>query len=72
MIYVPYGKSGGSRKDRDMTEAIIEAIKDEINSEVHKLTLILGDFNAEPGSLRAVKDLTDNEHWTDVGANASW
>ena len=72
MVYVPYGKSGGAKADKDLTEAIIEAIKVEIDNEYHKPTLIMGDFNSEPGNLRAIKALLDSQQWLDVGANASW
>ena len=55
-----------------MTEAITEAIKEEIAAEYHMPTLILGDFNAETDSLSAVKDLTKDEQWFYVGVIASW
>ena len=72
VVYVPYGKSGGAKADREITDAIVEAIKAEIESEFHRPTLIMGDFNAVPGSLRSVKDMLDTNQWIDVGACASW
>ena len=72
MCYIPYGKSGEAKADRDITEAIIEAIKGEIESEYHKPTLIMGDFNAIPGSLQAVRSSLDEEQWISIDANAAW
>ena len=70
--YVIYGKSGGSNKDKAVTEEILNAIKEELASEIHRPTLILGDFNAEPDSLKAAKDLIENDQWVDIGKNAAW
>ena len=35
-------------------------------------TLIMGDYNAVPNTLRAVKELIEDELWEDVGAKADW
>ena len=59
-------------KGSEMKDAIVEAIKAEIESEFHRPTLIMGDFNAVPGSLRSVKGMLDTNQWIDVGACASW
>ena len=32
----------------------------------------MGDFNAVPNTLRAVKELIEDELWEDVGAKADW
>ena len=72
MVYVPYGKSGGAKADKDLANSIIEAIREEIATEYHKPTIIIGDFNVEPATLRAVGEMIEQEQWIDVGANASW
>ena len=70
--YVIYGKSGGATKDKAVTDAILQAIKEEIDSEIHRPTIILGDFNAEPDTLKTAKKWIEDEQWIDVGKNASW
>ena len=49
-IFNIYGKSGGSKEDIAMTEAILEATEDEKTAEQQKTkqtlpTIIIGDFN---------------------------
>lgn len=34
--------------------------------------IIIGDFNAEPNSLKGAEELMDEEGWIDAGAVASW
>ena len=72
MVYVPYGKAGGAKADKDFTNSIMEAIREEIETEHHKPTIIIGDFNAETATLQAVSEMIDHEQWIDVGANVSW
>ena len=67
MCYVFYGKSGGTKADKNFKNQIIEAIGEEIESEHHKPTLILGDFNAIPSSIRAVQEMIEQDQWLDVG-----
>ena len=55
----------------DRNAEAIEASKEEIKMHSYMPTIILGDFNAEPGSLPAAKDLIDNKQWMDVGTKAS-
>ena len=72
IIFVIYGKSGGSKHAKGVTEAIIAAIREEIVAYCNQPVLIIGDFNAEPNSLMQAKELIDEEAWIDVGAVASW
>ena len=54
-VYVIYGRSGGSTKDKAVTETIPEAIKEEMDTEYHRPTIIMGDFNAAPDALKTAK-----------------
>ena len=71
-VFVIYGKSGGSKHARGITEAIIAAIRKEMGPNCNQPVLIMGDFNAAPNSLMQAKELIDEEAWIDVGAVASW
>ena len=72
VVFVIYGKSGGSKHARAITDAIIAAIRKEMGPCCNQPVLIMGDFNAEPNSLMQAKELMDDEAWIDVGAVASW
>ena len=54
-----------------ITESVVDAIIEEMQAEPYTLTMITGDFNAEPKMLTNVKELIEEENWTDLGANAS-
>ena len=64
--------SGGLREAIATTEAIVQAIKREVKTESHKPTIVAGDFNKEPCTLQAVKELKNEESWVDVGEVAAW
>ena len=53
--YVLYGKSGGSKEAIATTEAILEAIEEEVEGDPILPTIVQGDFNATPSKLKAVK-----------------
>jgi len=72
MVFVIYGKAGGTKHAKGITEAIIAAIRQEIGPRCNQPVLIIGDFNAEPNSLNGTAELMDEEAWIDVGAVASW
>ena len=72
IVFVIYGKSGGSKHARGITEAIIAAIRKEMGPYCNQPVLIMGDFNAEPNSLMQAMELMEEEAWIDVGAVASW
>ena len=67
IVFVIYGKSGGSKHARGITEAIIAAIRKEIGPHSNQPVLIMGDFNAEPNSFNQSRELIDEEAWIDVG-----
>ena len=76
-IFNIYGKSGGSKEDIAMTEALIETIRDEKEAEQNKMkqtlpTIILGDFNENPEKLQGIMKLVEEEGWVDVGLHADW
>ena len=48
--YVIYGKSGGSKDAIATTEAIMEAIEEEVNGDPTMPTIIHGGFNEAPAS----------------------
>ena len=54
------------------TDSIIAAIQDEMRSEPGMPTIFVGDVNAEPNMLSSIKDLSEEESCTDLGANASF
>ena len=70
-VFNIYGQSGAGKEDIAVTEAIIEAVREERDQEPHLPTLIVGDVNADPSKLRNLKDLVA-EGWVDLGLNADW
>ena len=71
LVFEIYGVAGGSKAARAATEAIVDAIVKEKDKRPYMPTMILGDFNAEPDSLKAIQELIAEEQWTDVGRHAS-
>lgn len=75
-LYILYGKSGGSGgkkgEARDVTDAVVQAIREEINHEAQLPTIILGDFNAEPETLPTTQEMIEEDSWTEIGSNAHW
>ena len=71
-VIVIYGKSGGSKKAIRMTEAIIDAARQEVDAGHYLATMLVGDLNANPEKLKTVKEMIKNDQWTDVGKHASW
>ena len=71
LVFEIYGVAGGSKAARAATEAILDAIVKEKDKHTYMPTMILGDFNAEPDSLKAIQELIVEEQWTDVGRHAS-
>ena len=72
MIFVLYGLTGDSGEAKLGTNAIIDAIRGEIDRETYLPTILMGDFNAEPETLEAVQELIDEEARTEIGSNAEW
>ena len=70
--YVLYGKAGGSKEAIATTEAIVEAIEEEINGDPILPTIIQGDFNEVPSKLKTVKRMMEEHCWIDVGEVAHW
>ena len=69
-IFVIYRKPGGSTEAILFTESIVDAIIEEMEAEPYTPTMIVGDLNAEPKRLTNIKELIEEENWTDLGANA--
>ena len=64
IVYVIYGKTGGSGEALAITEALMEAIRLEIRAnpgEECEPTLIMGDYNATPCDLATVKEMMHEE-----------
>ena len=72
MIFVVYGFTGHSGEARLGTNAIIDAIRAEVDRGTYLPTVIMVDFNAEPESIEAVQEMIDEEAWTEIGSNAHW
>ena len=72
IVFVIYGKAGGTKHAKGITEAIIEAIRQENWPYCTQPVLIIGDFNVEPNSFNRTAELMEEEAWIDVGAVASW
>ena len=58
-VYNIYGQSGGSKEDKAVTEAILTAIRADIDQEQHLPTLIMGDVNANPEKMHNINELVD-------------
>ena len=71
LVFVIYGVSGGGTLRRAKTEALIGATTEERARRPHMPTIITGDFNTEPDSLTAIKELIAEEGWVDLGKHAS-
>ena len=63
MIFVIYGYTGDSGEAKLGTNAIIDAIRSEVDRATYLPTVIMGDFNAEPESIEAVQEMIDEEAW---------
>ena len=72
MIFALYGFTGDSGQAKLGTNAIIDAIRGEIDRETYLPTVLMGDFNAEPETIEAVQKMIDEETWTEIGSNAEW
>ena len=71
MIFDIYGKSGGNKADKVITETIIGSITEEMSKHAYTPTLIGGDFNVEPDTLKTIDGLIKEESWTDIRKHAS-
>ena len=72
LCLVIYGVSGGSNEAKDETEAITEAIKEEIGEYSEMPAIIKRDFNRTPNELSTLKELIEDEAWTDLGSVVEW
>ena len=57
IVYVTYGQAGGRNKDKAKSNDTIETGKGEMQHDKHSAKLIIEDFNAEPKSFNATKEL---------------
>ena len=64
--------SQGKHRTLLVTESIVDAIIEEMEAEPYTPTMIVGDLNAERKRLTNIKELSEEENWTDLGANASF
>ena len=72
-IYAMYGKSGGTKEAKAVTEAILEAIEEEeANGDPILPTFIQGDYNEVPSKLKTIRRMIDEHCWIDVGEVAHW
>ena len=77
-VYDIYGKTGGAginggnKQAKVVTEALMQIIQEEIWRSPQGPTLITGDFNAIPNTLEIVREIMEQDHWTDVGSKAHW
>ena len=72
LCFVIYGQSGGGNEEREETEAIAEAIEEEIGEDSSMPIIIEGDFNREPKELETFRRLIEDKAWQDLGTIASW
>ena len=72
VAYVFYGYSGShsNKKLAKKTNTIIEAIIAEKGRQVQGPCIFVGDLNANPVDIPALKKLLDDKQWHDIGANA--
>ena len=71
-VFNVYGQSGGGKEDIAITEAILEAVREEAKAETQGPTLLMGDVNADPSKLHNLKELVEKEGWIDVGLHVDW
>ena len=71
-VFNVYGQSGGGKEDIAITEAILEAVREEAKAETQGPTLLMGDVNADPSKLQNLRELVEKEGWIDVGLHADW
>ena len=69
-VLVVYGMTGDSGEAKLATNAIIDAIREEIDRETYLPTFIMGDSNDEPESIEVVQEMVEEEAWTELGSNA--
>ena len=65
----------GKRRDEEakvITEALMQMIQEEMCQEHQRPALIMGDSNVTPNRLEVVKDMIEQDRWTDVGGKAHW
>ena len=72
MVYPIYGKSGGTRTDIAMTNAIQQSTQRDIEGDPYGPKIIPEDFNHTSNLLATVKDLMEEQQWMDVGSVADW
>ena len=72
MVYPMPGKSGCTRTDIAMTNAILLSIQREIEGDPYGPNIILGDFYCAPNQLATVKDMMREQQWVDVGSVGDW
>ena len=51
--------TGDSGEAKDITNEIINAIREEINHATYRPTILLGDFNDVPESITAVQEMIE-------------
>jgi hypothetical protein len=71
-VYNVYGQAGSKKEDIAVTEAIIAAIREEMEHEPKLPTYVVGDVNANPEKLQGFQELVSEDGWIDVGLHANW
>ena len=72
IIYCMHGVSGGTPEAIKATDHLVAVIKQEMQHDPSGPKLIVGDVNAVPGSIPAIREMIAEDHWTDVGGKAHW
>ena len=71
-VYVIYGCTGDTKQAKQISEAIVEAIEEEIAKDPLLPTLMARGFNHTSNELHSVKKLIEEQSWCDLGAVADW
>ena len=70
--YCMYGVSGGTPEARKITDLVVTAARLEMQLDPLGPKLLVGDVNAIPETILAIKEMITEDHWTDVGSKADW
>ena len=71
-IYCMHGVGGGIPEARRTTDLIVAAARIKIRHDPCGPKLLVGDIDVVPRSMLAIKEMIDEDQWTDVGRKSHW
>ena len=70
-VYCMYGVSGGTPGARRTTDHIVVATRVEMQHDIVGPKFLMGDINVVPQSILAIREMINEDQWTDVGSKAA-